>query len=280
MYQGQPYSLSNFDAIWYRRGFVRINEVFADNCDLDVDRSERHEIIRQVEKFKSSELFALEEYINFLIATKYLIGSPSGSYLNKLIVLKLAQTVGMQIPETIVTSRKDYIKENLEKYGSVINKAINRTISIKAGRRYIFGFTRVFGEGHLGKLSNSFFPSLFQSKIEKRYEIRIFFLFGKSHAMAIFSQSNSKTNIDLRNYDLEKPNRCVPYKLPIPIEHKIKRLMKRLRLNSGSIDMIYTRDNKYVFIEVNPCGQFEMLSYNCNYYLEKEIAKLLTNGKK
>jgi hypothetical protein len=36
MYQGQPYSLSNFDAIWYRRGLVRINEVFADNCDLDV----------------------------------------------------------------------------------------------------------------------------------------------------------------------------------------------------------------------------------------------------
>ena len=46
-------------------------------------------------------------------------------------------------------------------------------------------------------------------------------------------------------------------------------------LKSGSIDMIYSTDNIYYFLEVNPVGQFYQVSFPANYYLEKEIAKTL-----
>ena len=46
-------------------------------------------------------------------------------------------------------------------------------------------------------------------------------------------------------------------------------------INTGSIDLIYSLSNEYVFLEVNPQGQFDWLSKNCNYYIEKDIAELL-----
>ena len=37
---------------------------------------------------------------------------------------------------------------------------------------------------------------------------------------------------------------------------------------------------EFVFLEVNPVGQFGWVSKNCNYYLEKKIALKLINLKK
>ena len=51
--------------------------------------------------------------------------------------------------------------------------------------------------------------------------------------------------------------------------------MKKIGLNSGSIDMIVTPSNDFVFLEVNPVGMFWQVSYPCNFYIEREIAKFL-----
>jgi D-alanine-D-alanine ligase-like ATP-grasp enzyme len=48
--------------------------------------------------------------------------------------------------------------------------------------------------------------------------------------------------------------------------------MRLTNLDCGSIDLIYSTDEKYYFLEVNPVGQFGMVSYPCNYQLEKKIA--------
>lgn len=91
--------------------------------------------------------------------------------------------------------------------------------------------------------------------------------------MAIFSQQTDQTSVDFRKYSRETPNRVVPFKLPVEIESKLKKVMSILGLNTGSIDLIYTLDSKFVFLEVNPVGQFGMVSYPCNYQIEQKIAK-------
>jgi glutathione synthase/RimK-type ligase-like ATP-grasp enzyme len=121
-----------------------------------------------------------------------------------------------------------------------------------------------------------FIPSLIQEKIEKKYEIRIFYIDGETYTIAIFSSTNKRTSIDFRKYDFNKPNRMVPYILPEDIYDKIKLLMKKLNLSTGSIDMIKNEDN-YYFLEINPIGQLGMVSYCGNFYLEKKIAKFLIN---
>lgn len=90
--------------------------------------------------------------------------------------------------------------------------------------------------------------------------------------MAIFSQLDEKTKYDYRNYNEEKPNRNVPIRLPEHISKKIVNFINNSNLDTGSIDLIYTHEKEFVFLEVNPVGQFGWVSKNCNYYLEKKIA--------
>lgn len=55
--------------------------------------------------------------------------------------------------------------------------------------------------------------------------------------------------------------------------------MEVIDLNSGSIDMLVSKKNEYIFLEVNPIGQFAQVSYPCNYYIQKEIASELIKIK-
>ena len=54
--------------------------------------------------------------------------------------------------------------------------------------------------------------------------------------------------------------------------------MVKLNYRSGSIDMVYTKDKAYVFLEINPVGQFAQVSEPCNYYLEDWVAKHLMSA--
>lgn len=89
------------------------------------------------------------------------------------------------------------------------------------------------------------------------------------YTMAIFSQLDPDSTLDFREVDVNgaHPNRMAPYKLPRIVRLKIDKLMKKLKLESGSIDMIVTPDNEYYFLEVNPVGQFNFVSELCNYYI-------------
>jgi len=37
------------------------------------------------------------------------------------------------------------------------------------------------------------------------------------------------------------------------------------------LDLIYSKENEYAFLEINPVGQFGMVSYLCNYHLRQFI---------
>ena len=136
-------------------------------------------------------------------------------------------------------------------------------------------YTELLEEGNLGKIPSTFFPSLFQEALDKEMELRIFYLKEKCYSMAIFSQLDEQTNVDFRMYNYEKGNRNVPYVIPKKLELKILKLMELLRLESGSLDFIKTKEGRFVFLEVNPSGQFGMTSTPCNYYLEEKITQYL-----
>ena len=43
--------------------------------------------------------------------------------------------------------------------------------------------------------------------------------------------------------------------------------------------MILNKNNEYVFLEINPVGQYGMVSEPCNYFLDKKIAHYLIYGR-
>ena len=111
--------------------------------------------------------------------------------------------------------------------------------------------------------------------MDKVYELRVFYLAGEFHAMAIFSQNDEQTRVDFRQYNRRRPNRNVPYRLAPELAARLRGLMDDLGLETGSIDLMVARDGREVFLEINPVGQFGMVSRPCNYRLERKVAELL-----
>ena len=191
----------------------------------------------------------------------------------KIEMLLMAKKNNLQIPDTIITtSKKELIKFKKER-SIIISKSIDNYINIEInGDKYSF-FTEVISQDLIEKLPDIFFPTLFQQKIEKVFDIRIFFIEGNFYSMAIFSEAKSK-NIDFRK---NIARRHVPFDLPKDIQKKINGLMNNLALNTGSIDLILDENDNFIFLEVNPVGQYDMVGTSCNYYLDKVIAEFLIN---
>ncbi|MEI7597121.1 MAG: hypothetical protein WCK02_15340 [Bacteroidota bacterium] len=136
-------------------------------------------------------------------------------------------------------------------------------------------YTAIVDDNFINNLNDEFAPTCFQEEIIKTVEIRTFYLDKKTYSMAIFSQSDQTTSVDFRNYNYKKPNRTMPFNLPISINDKLILFMNKVGLNCGSFDLIYTPNKDFYFLEINPVGQYGMVSHPCNYYLDKVIADYL-----
>lgn len=208
------------------------------------------------------------------------VGKKLGNFrkvrINKLEVLKMAKSCSIEIPASIITGQKTDVQNFMLKKGNLITKAISEIFDVKTKSdnqtNLYINYTQEITELVLGEMPESFSYSLFQEKLDKEIEIRTFFLDGKCYSMAIFSQLDKQTSVDFRKYS---NNRRVPYKLPCELESNILKLMANLELNTGSVDIVKTKDGRYVFLEVNPTGQYGMVSDPCNYYLDKKIAEYL-----
>lgn len=255
--------------IWYRRWIAKeyyyiIGEI-SDSISLN----------RTVIDYIQDESNVLRKYLLEKISCKKMLSDFSHLAINKLKVLEVANAVGLLIPEGIVTSSKKNLIEFSERYPKVIVKNLSDPTFIQYNKQFYATYTSILNEEFLAKLPNVFFPSLVQEYIEKLFEIRVFYLDKKCFPMAIFSQENKKTEVDFRKYDFRKPNRNVPYQLPLYIEVQLHQIMEELHLNCGSIDLIKTPENKYYFLEINPIGQFGMVSEPCNFFLEEKVAQWL-----
>ncbi|MFN1216053.1 grasp-with-spasm system ATP-grasp peptide maturase [Chryseobacterium kwangjuense] len=264
---------------WYRRGTFSFNEI---PLPKDYKASK---ISYPTQNYLRKEMdYILKLIDKNIVQYKNSINTFSDNNTNKIDNLIVASQTGLRIPETLITNEAEELLLFTQKHTKIITKAIsssNYELSLDDYKVNMYCGTEMINIKHLNHKQNikTLFPSFYQQYIEKKYELRIFYLKGKFYPMAIFSQANEKTKIDFRNYDTERPNRCAPYQLPKEIEEKLHRLMQSIDMNCGSIDMIYTPEREYVFLEVNPVGQFQWLSRNCNYDIEREIALELLKEK-
>jgi ATP-GRASP peptide maturase of grasp-with-spasm system len=273
VYQGEVIRLSDIKGYWYRRGGFPDGNSEADMMEMIFPAAS---IVKDLRTYKTREEQKLK-YFMYKLLDK--LPNKIGSYFtadpSKLYMLYLAALNGLHIPQTLITTSKQDVCDWKELHNGIITKSIhNLVITETYGRRYVF-YTEEVSDEVLNETPLKIFPSLIQKKLEKAYELRIFYLKGKFYSMAIFSQSDAQTAVDFRNYNFSKPNRNVPFRLPVAIEKQLKSLMDMLELETGSIDMVVTPEKEFIFLEVNPVGQFGQVAGPCNYPLYKEIARHL-----
>lgn len=246
-------NIEDFKSYWYRKGaFSGLNHQTSEVPQIQYLLEENRIKILQYVEAKLCEKKHLNRYFN--------------SNPNKLLVLEQANRLGLKIPDFVLTNN---LTQSDKKY---IYKPINEGGHLELEDFAANTYTEIFD----GRKKEVYGLTFLQELIEKRYELRIFYLDGRFFTMAILSQKDKQTEVDFRHYNETKPNRNAPFKLPKDVEEKLDMLMKKLDLKSGSIDMIVSKDRQYYFLEVNPVGQFGMVSYPCNYHLEKEIAEYLS----
>ena len=267
-------SHNRFTSVWFRRPATNI---FKEEVPMHAieDRATSH----LVNKFLEFEAERITDYIYYIYnnCAKTKLGNPFLSSVNKLEILSKACYHGLQIPETIITANKPELIKFKNRYKDIITKAIYETPTLNPNGKLYKIYTEVVTDEIIEQCPETFFPSLFQEKLEKEVELRVFYLNGQFHAAAIFSQNDEQTAIDFRRYNTKKPNRKVPFNLPAHVENNLHALMVDIGLNSGSIDLILAEKGEYVFLEINPVGQYGMISQYSNAILSKEIAKFLLN---
>lgn len=261
--------LDKIESYWYRRGTliaagnkIRNPNYLAYKLSIPLDR-EIDTVYAQLDIAKG----------------KNSIGKYADNNIDKIQMLVMAVQAGLKVPKTIVTGKTQKLNEFIASSSSrIITKAIDID-SIMLNNYPEFNCslhlsTNIIDQESFRNLEvENCTPALFQEYVDKKYELRVFYLKGKLYSMAIFSQKNEKTRLDFRNYDRDMPNRTVPYILPDVVHQKITVFMKNMGLETGSLDLIYSTNNEYIFLEVNPIGQYRWLEKNCNYPISKEIAK-------
>jgi len=259
---------------WYRRGYLKYTQVRAKN-------NNEIKFLKLVNKYYLDEWEYISEYLFYLLDNVKIrtLNKFSDNNINRLIVHEIARKNGLHIPKTLISNDLQKITSFLKENPITITKTIRNPGKSEVFQNQILSFaqgTNLFSYNDLAAIDPCEFyqPTLFQEYINKQYEVRTFYIDTKFYSMAILSQDNEKTKVDFRNYDDEKPNRFIPIILPQNVEFSLQKTMMDLNINCGSIDLIY-EGSEYFFLEINPVGQFDWVSKNCNYNIERAIAEYL-----
>lgn len=269
-------------AYWYRRGRFSFHYTGDIKTGDTQFTSLADKFIRNVDHDKN---VVLKNLLNEIAKVPQHVNKPADAITDKIENLKIALSCGLSIPETIITNDIEQLSRFAAEHSKIITKSIDYSLFTIAINDQIVRFsldTALISESQLSSFSATYHkcfcpPALFQQYIEKKIELRIFYLNGELFPMAIFSQASEQTKLDFRNYDIRRPNRTIPFRVSAAIENKLILLMRHLEFDSGSIDMILTPDGDYYFLEVNPIGRYQWLAKNCNYPIDRKIAEILTS---
>ena len=88
----------------------------------------------------------------------------------------------------------------------------------------------------------------------KRTELRVTVIGDELFAAEILSQEHAETVVDWRRFDVPVTWRRA--ELPDSVAAQCLALTRGYGLNFGAVDLVSTPDGRYVFLEINPNGQF------------------------
>lgn len=187
---------------------------------------------------------------------------------NKLYQLKIANKLGFITPNTLVTNSKDTLKKfYLNNSKNIILKPLSQS-KINFGNETKHIFTNVLKEEHINNIENyDLTPCIYQENIQKEIELRITVVGEKVFSAGVNSQNFEDTKTDWRKGELKffKEN------VPIEIEKKCILLLKELNLVFGAIDLIKDQNGNYIFLEINPNGQWAWIETDTNLKISDSI---------
>src|SRR5215218_6326286 len=195
----------------------------------------------------------------------------------KALQLAEASKAGLLTPATLIANDPDRAAVFVEALGDAdcaIKPLIATRVDGEEGAR--LPLTTTLPRGHaLDSVALS--PNVFQPYIEKAYELRCVVMGDEIFTAKLDSQAHESTRTDWRAGAVEDEDVMYEaFDLPERVQAGLHRLMRSFEINFASIDMIVTPEGEFVFLDLNPNGQWLWLEEELGLPLVAGMADLLT----
>ncbi|UIJ87230.1 hypothetical protein LZK77_04415 [Rhizobium leguminosarum] len=170
--------------------------------------------------------------------------------------LMMAKRAGFIIPDTVVSNDPAVIQKFVESGDETrLAKPFSPTVWKGRDGDFVTRSAIVRPDDLPGNVFLQACPMIFQSYVEKSYEVRITCFGSQLVAVRLNSQQIDAARVDWRAVS---PAKLGVERIEIPpvVRSACLSLLNGLDLAFGCIDMIVTPDNEWVFLEINQMGQF------------------------
>jgi hypothetical protein len=251
---GQPIALEAVDTVWHRRRFLPPAGAHHPVDDQKYFHREWTEMIAGV--FSSME-------------NAWFVNDPDRQTAAvKPLQLRLAERLALRIPDTLVTNDPVAAAAFVDRHEE---RVVHKTLT---GPRHRFLPTKKWSASDRDVLNQLVLaPTIFQEMVTDCRELRITVI-GAQIFAAEFRPARGL--IDGR-LDVDTPYR--PHTLPNEISRRLLALVRQLGLVFSTIDMKLTDEGEYVFLELNPMGQFLYIEILAGLPLSAAMAELLVCGR-
>lgn len=190
---------------------------------------------------------------------------------HKVFQLRAAQETGFRIPDTLITNSPAEARAFIDARGAegIAFKSFSATEEDWRETRILAGEELK----HLEAVALA--PVIFQEYIEAAYDLRVTVIASQVFPAAICSQQTSY-KVDFRMDIANAKVKAV--EIPACLSKLLLEYMRRLGLTYGAIDMRMTPEGEYVFLEINPAGQWRFIEQHTKQPITKALAEELVRG--
>ena len=261
------YSYKNIKAVWFRK-------LWSPKILDTIDQAYQNNVASEIR----SSLFS---FFNLLEKNTFCINKISQELnveRDKFNQLYCAKKSELLIPDTIVTSNFDELLHFYNANNQTIIAKLQNALSFAIQNAQQFFPTTEINASNVQMLEDTIriCPMIFQTNIQKAFELRIVFINGKCLTAKINATQSIHGKTDWRNSE-ENATKWEKFELPPNQIEKLIKLMHSLNLIFGVIDMIVTPNNEFVFLEVNPSGEWGMLEKDLGLPISQTIANTIAN---
>ena len=231
--------------------------------------------------FASDQCTHLLRALWAILGDRFWVNRPEASRHGSLKPLQLtvARELGFHIPRTLVTNRPEDVAAFVAACGGdAVYKTFTPYTAVDDEGHAVVMYTRRLSGADLERVNGlRFAPGILQEYVPKQVELRVTVIGARAFAVEIHSQQSERSREDWRRYDLAN----TPYHrhmLPADVERRCAELVARLGLVTGCIDMVLTPDGRYVFLEINPDGQWYWLQQLTGVPLLEHFVEMLAQG--
>lgn len=192
--------------------------------------------------------------------------------------LDVAVTLGLSIPPTLVTSDPLEVREFASLHSSgLITKVVSPgSPAVAPGIDQYMVFTQRIDLDAADARSVELAPAIYQPEIQKTLDVRVSIVGEDMYACAIRSQVREHTKLDWRRDEAGIAHE--PVEVPSTVAEQLLSLCRHYGLDYGMADMVVNKENEWIFLELNPNGQWAWIEERTGLPIGEAFARLLVNA--